>query len=519
MNKKRILLRMLLGITIGVGLIFHHLLKVHKTYRHRQTFYEKYIKRGFDIVCCLFILISFWWLYLIVAILVKVRLGAPVIFTQLRPGKDEKIFKVYKFRSMTDEKDDNGNFLSDEKRLTSFGKKLRSSSLDELPEIFNILKGDMSLVGPRPQLVRDVLFMSDEQRRRHNVRPGLSGLAQVNGRNNISWEEKLNWDLKYIDHITFFGDLKIMFQTVLKAFIRQENITEGDMATAEDFGDYLLNCGKISLEEYENKQLKAVKCLHKGRIDLEGDDMIEKHVSVITPAYNAEKYIGKAIESVLSQSYQNWEMIIVDDGSKDRTVDIVKRYSDSRIKLHCLEKNSGVAVAMNTAIELAQGPLIAFLDADDIWKPQKLERQVNFMVSNGYGFTFSAYEIIKEKKNKFVKAPKAQNYGQYMRNTVIGTSAAMLDLDIIGHDFRMVNLRKDLDSMTWAKLLREGHKAYGLNESLALYRKVETSISNDKWKAATNHWENCRKIEHLSFFKCLYYFIGYAFNATLKHFF
>lgn len=245
----------------------------------------------------------------------------------------------------------------------------------------------------------------------------------------------------------------------------------------------------------------------------------ERLVSIITPAYNAAKFIGEAIESVLAQSYQNWELIIVDDGSKDNTVEIVKSYNDRRIILHKLEKNSGVAVAMNTAISLAHGTLLAFLDADDVWKPDKLKKHTDFMVTNHYGFTFSAYEIMREGKNKVVHAPKSQNYGQYMRNTVIGTSVAMLDMDIIGHDFKMVNLKKDLDSMTWAKLLREGHVAYGLDESLAYYRKVETSISNDKWKAAINHWENCRKIEKLPFFQCLYYFIGYAFNATLKHFF
>lgn len=242
-------------------------------------------------------------------------------------------------------------------------------------------------------------------------------------------------------------------------------------------------------------------------------------VSVITPAYNAEKFIGEAIDSVLGQTYQNWEMVIVDDGSKDRTAEIIKSYSDSRIRFYTLQKNSGVAVAMNTAISMARGSILAFLDADDIWKPEKLEKHVEFMTSNHYAFSFSAYEIIRKGRNKFVHAPQSQNYSQYMRNTVIGTSVAMLDLDIIGHDFRMVNLRKDLDSMTWAKLLREGYVAYGLDESLALYRKVETSISNDKWKAAINHWENMRKVEKLPLLICTYYFVGYAFNAVLKHYF
>ena len=185
------------------------------------------------------------------------KLGSPVLFTQPRPGKDEKIFKMYKFRSMTDERDENGALLPDEARLTKYGKWLRSTSLDELPEAFNILNGTMSVIGPRPQLVKDLVFMTPEQRMRHTAKPGLSGLAQVNGRNDISWEDKLSWDLKYIENITFIGDIKIIFATVGKAFIKHEGITEGDMATAEDFGDYLLSRGRIGKEEYDLKQAEA----------------------------------------------------------------------------------------------------------------------------------------------------------------------------------------------------------------------------------------------------------------------
>lgn len=235
----------------------------------KKGIYEKYIKRAFDILCSLSVIILFWWLYGIVAIMVRVKLGSPVLFTQLRPGMvdkktgQEKIFKMYKFRTMTDQKDENGNLLSDEVRLTKFGAWLRSTSLDELPEIFNILKGDMSIIGPRPQLVRDMVFMTDEQRMRHTAKPGLSGLAQVNGRNAISWEDKLNWDLKYIEHVTFFGDIKIIFDTVMKAFIKKEGITEEGMATAEDYGDYLLKKGKVSMEEYQLKQEWAKGLLKK----------------------------------------------------------------------------------------------------------------------------------------------------------------------------------------------------------------------------------------------------------------
>jgi lipopolysaccharide/colanic/teichoic acid biosynthesis glycosyltransferase len=177
--------------------------------------------------------VVFWWLYLIVAILVKVKLGSPVLFTQERPGKDEKIFKLYKFRTMTDARDENGKLLPDEVRLTKFGKLLRATSLDELPEAFNIIKGDMSVIGPRPLLVSYLPYYTAEEKHRHDVRPGLSGLAQVNGRNAIMWDEKFSWDLKYINQITFLGDVKIILITVKKAFIKQEGVVlnnEGNLA-------------------------------------------------------------------------------------------------------------------------------------------------------------------------------------------------------------------------------------------------------------------------------------------------
>ena len=230
-------------------------------------FYELYIKRLIDVVCSVAAIVAFGWLYVIVAVLVRVKLGSPVLFKQPRPGKidpktgREKIFYMYKFRSMSDERDENGNLLPDEVRLGKFGKVLRSTSLDELPEVFNIVRGEMTLVGPRPQLVRDLVFMTDEQRMRHTAKPGLSGLAQVNGRNDISWEEKLNWDLKYIEKVSFLGDMKIIFQTVMKAFIKQEGITNGDMATAYDYGDWLLKEGKVNKEEYLEKQEEAKKLL------------------------------------------------------------------------------------------------------------------------------------------------------------------------------------------------------------------------------------------------------------------
>ena len=227
----------------------------------KRGFYEKYIKRVFDVVCSLLAIVVFCWLYAIIAIIVRIKMGSPVLFKQPRPGLikngKETIFDMYKFRTMTDERDDQGNLLPDETRLPKFGAMLRRTSLDELPEVFCILKGDMSVIGPRPQLVRDMVFMSDEQRMRHTAKPGLSGLAQTKGRNAISWEDKLNWDLKYIEKVTFWGDVKLVLKTVKTAFIKAEGITDGENATALDYGDVLLKDGKVTLEEYNALQAQA----------------------------------------------------------------------------------------------------------------------------------------------------------------------------------------------------------------------------------------------------------------------
>ena len=204
--------------------------------RHKPYgIYEKYFKRPIDVVCALLALVVFCWLYVIVAVLVKVKLGSPVIFKQARPGKDEKIFYLYKFRTMTDERDKNGDLLPDDVRLTKFGRFLRKTSLDELPEAINILKGDMSVVGPRPLLVEYLPRYNEEQRHRHDVRPGLSGYAQVHGRNTVSWEDKFKMDVHYVNNITFLGDVKIIIDTVLKAFVKQEGISSETSATMEAF--------------------------------------------------------------------------------------------------------------------------------------------------------------------------------------------------------------------------------------------------------------------------------------------
>lgn len=222
--------------------------------------YSKCFKRVIDFVLSLLALLVLSPILLILVVVGAVSMKGNPFFTQMRPGKDEKIFKLIKFRSMTCQTDADGKLLPDEKRLTKYGKFLRATSLDELPELINILKGDMSIVGPRPQLVRDMVFMTPQQRKRHSVRQGLTGLAQCSGRNNMSWEQKFEYDLRYIEKITFLGDLKILFKTVGKV-LKRDGITEEGMATAEDLGDYLLHKGEVTQAEYDQKQKEAKELL------------------------------------------------------------------------------------------------------------------------------------------------------------------------------------------------------------------------------------------------------------------
>ena len=205
--------------------------------------YEKYIKRPLDCILAICALIVLSPVIIVTAILVRKKLGTPVLFRQERPGINEKIFMLYKFRTMTDEKDMNGELLPDELRLTSFGKRLRSTSIDELPELINIIRGDMAIVGPRPLLVKYLPYYTDEQRKRHSIRPGLTGYAQVNGRNAVNWDDKFAMDVNYTEKITFIEDTKIIIKTIGKVF-KREGISSETSATMEDFRDYCVNIGR-----------------------------------------------------------------------------------------------------------------------------------------------------------------------------------------------------------------------------------------------------------------------------------
>ena len=228
--------------------------------------YKQFFKRFYDVVLSALAIIVLSPLLLVLMIVGAIAMKGNPFFTQLRPGKkdkktgQEKIFKLIKFRTMSNVKDENGNLLPDEFRLNKYGKFLRSTSLDELPELFNIFIGNMSIVGPRPQLVRDMVFMTEEQRHRHDVRQGLTGLAQCSGRNNMTWDQKFAYDLEYVKHITLFGDIMIILKTIFKV-LKRDGVTEEGMATAEDYGDWLLNNGIIDEELYKSKQQNATDIL------------------------------------------------------------------------------------------------------------------------------------------------------------------------------------------------------------------------------------------------------------------
>lgn len=242
-------------------------------------------------------------------------------------------------------------------------------------------------------------------------------------------------------------------------------------------------------------------------------------VSVITPAYNCAEYIDECIESVLNQTYQNWEMLIVNDKSTDNTQSIVESYAkkDHRIKLFNQEKNAGAAAARNKALELSQGRFVAFLDSDDAWKPNKLERQLEFMIENKYGFTFTSYEIMSVKtldKKKIFRVPEKINYNQYLMNTIIGNLTVIMDKELLGEIRVEVGYLEDV--LTWMKYLRQGHIAYGLDENLAMYRVAENSVSSNKFKNAKRYFWCLREKQKLSLIKSIFFQIGYMFNATKK---
>ncbi|HFJ9488404.1 glycosyltransferase family 2 protein [Bacillus cereus] len=245
-------------------------------------------------------------------------------------------------------------------------------------------------------------------------------------------------------------------------------------------------------------------------------------ISIVTPSYNASSFIKETIQSVQSQTYTNWEMIIIDDVSKDNTCELIKEEikKDNRIRLIELQENRGAAIARNTGINNARGKYVAFLDSDDLWLPEKLEKQLTFMQNNDVAFSFTGYQIMNQDgtlTDKIVHVPEKINYNGLLKNTIIGCLTVMLDIEKLGK-VQMPNIRTRQDTATWLKILRKGHYAYGLDEVLSKYRKVENSISSKKFKMAKMNWKLYREIEGLSILKSAWCFINYALNGVVKHF-
>lgn len=470
----------------------------------KMGFYEKYIKRVIDVTCATGAIVVFSPLYLGVALLVRVKLGSPVLFTQDRPGLvgsdgKETVFKMYKFRSMTDEKDENGEFLPDDVRLTKFGRWLRNTSLDELPEAFNILNGTMSIVGPRPQLVRDMVFMSEEQRKRHTAKPGLSGLAQINGRNAISWEDKICWDLKYIKRVSFFEDLKIIFSTVKKAFIKQEGITQDDMATAEDFGDYLLRTEKVDKEDYDKKQIEARNILNNSNKEKNDNKRIEavrqsaeqQKYSVLMSLYKKEnpEYLRLAIDSMLNQTVEPDEIVLVEDGPlTDELYAVLNEYP----MLHRIknETNLGLGLALNVGLKECRNELVARMDTDDCSKPERCEKQLARFLEKPYLAIVGSYidEFVGNPSNvisqRIVPITSEEIYNFAKKRSAFNHPAVMYSKTAVLASDGYTNLKRNQDVDLFGRMQFDGYKAENIDEALLWFR------SSDELAKRRKSWEN-----------------------------
>lgn len=499
----------------------------------RMGFYEKYIKRIIDVVCATGAIVVFSPLYLCVALLVRIKLGSPVLFTQDRPGLvgsdgKETIFKMYKFRTMTDERDENGEFLPDDVRLTKFGKWLRNTSLDELPEAFNILDGTMTLIGPRPQLVRDMVFMSDEQRKRHTAKPGLSGLAQVNGRNGISWEDKIDWDLKYIEKVSFCEDFRIIFSTVKKAFIKQEGVTQDDMATAEDFGDYLLRTEKVNQNEYDMKQAEARVILNNTKKERKDEKRIAavkesaqtQKYSVLMSLYKKEKpeYLRLAIDSMLNQTVMPDEIVMVEDGP---LTDELYAVLDEYPMLHRVknETNLGLGLALNVGLKECKSELVARMDTDDCSKPDRCEKQLARFADKPYLAIVGSHidEFIGDTSNvisqRIVPISSEEIYNFAKRRSAFNHPAVMYSKSAVLANGGYADLKRNQDVDLFGRMLFEGYKAENIDEPLLWFRSSnELSKRRKSWQ---NTWSYISTIRN--FWKMGYSsFVDYVIVAVAQ---
>lgn len=470
----------------------------------KQGFYEKYVKRVIDVICSTAAIVVFSPLYLGVALMVRIKLGSPVLFTQDRPGLvgpdgKETVFKMYKFRSMTDEKDANGELLPDEVRLTKFGAWLRNSSLDELPEVFNILNGTMSIIGPRPQLVRDMVFMTDDQRKRHTAKPGLSGLAQINGRNSIPWENKINWDIEYINKCGFIEDVKIIFLTVKKAFFEHEGITQDDMVTAEDYGDYLLRTGKVNKEEYDKKQAEARAILYNARNDKNDEERTiavkesaeKQKYSVLMSLYKKENpaYLRFAIDSMLNQTVIPDEIVIVEDGPLTPELYAVL---DSYPVLHRVRNktNLGLGLALNVGLKECRNELVARMDTDDCSKPERCEKQLARFAEKPYLAIVGSHidEFVDDVSNiisqRIVPTTSEDIYNFAKKRSAFNHPTVMYSKTAVLENNGYSDLKRNQDVDLFGRMQFNGYKAENIDESLLWFR------SSDDLAKRRKSWEN-----------------------------
>lgn len=448
-------------------------------------------KRLLDIVLSLIGVVFLILVTLIVGPLIKLQDGGPIFFKQARIGKNGKSFKLIKFRSMTI--DNNMYNFKEEDKITKLGEFIRKTSIDELPQIWNVLKGDMSLIGPRPWVKEYYENMNNEQRRRHDVRPGIAGLAQVSGRNNITILEKIKYDIEYVENLSLAEDIKVFFLTI-KTVVSQDGVNHKKRSVENE----------IETLKRTNEELKQMKPL----------------VSIVVPVFNAANYITETIETVLSQTYDNWELILVNDCSSDDSKEKAKRYlKDKRIKWQDLAENNGAATARNEGVKSACGRYIAFLDADDLWKKDKLEKQVKFMLEKECAFSFTGYEFADangKPNGKKVIVPRRISYKQALKNTTISTPAVMFDLEKLSKkDIEMPNVPSE-DTATWWKVLKKIKFAYGIPKVYMYYRRSDGTLSANKKTAIKRTWNLYRKVEKFNVAKSFYYFCFYAFNAVRR---
>ena len=352
--------------------------------------YKHFFKPLFDFLLSLLAIIILSPFFLLFTPIVAIAMKGNPFFVQERPGKNGKIFKMIKYRTMTNAKDENGELLPDEKRLTKFGKLMRKLSVDELPEIFNIFAGQMSIVGPRPQLIKDLVFFDEKTMERQSIRPGLTGWAQVNGRNNVTWEEKFELDNYYLSKMSLLLDIKILFLTVFKVFARKDINTDG-METAEDYGDYLLRKGKISKEHYDKMReysLVILKQRHYNEgvlhcVQIVNDKLSSYDYSVLMSVYAQVNLceVKQSIESIFIQKPAPKEIIIVEDGPvpDDVSAYLEQLSTENKVTLVPLKENVGLGRALAEGVKHCHCEWIARMDSDDICSPDRMEKQIAYL--------------------------------------------------------------------------------------------------------------------------------------------